>query len=704
MKKTKSIIAILVILAMIIALMPVKVFADDPQVAQAHIQLNGVISDTNQDNVFTFTFDGGNTVEATIDGTIVSVGAAQGLRYLTVNENTKITFKFNTADASIMVDGSKKNLDANNSYTFTAVAKENNGVTIMDFNFGNQENDGPQLGFDGTVIAFDTPNVNTETGKATFNIDGVNIVATISGTAGTYAFNDDGDLEVDDGALNGIRIKLDNNFKSNEMSVYVMDGNTRKEIVVNGDNEATFNDVTLTSTNLHFGIEKKQGGNNQQQNGGPDDIEIDAKFTNTHMIAFINNVTIMDDADGDLKDTFVGKLEEAGTTDSTKTNEFRFMNVFGDAPVKEYEINGVTYKEGDDGVAVGEDGSFSITVPGAEKYTIRGTADEDAVVTRTIIWTNPNYVPKDAADAAWIEEFKLENGYGYVKAVYDDKGNLVNPNEYKSQNWSDKGVGNDGFGWISIYPGYRVVFEFVPEYGYQLTDIRINGQKLGVSGLMNQFEFKMPDTNIHFDAEFTKTEDIVKANSEKVSSGEVSLGNNKLDGGSAQLVVSDVELTPDKIKGFEGAAGEYKVTNYLNIDLYQVFYKGKADADDVWSNKIDELDNEVTITMKLEDGLTADDVVIVHNIHDGEEYEVIQIDSYDPETNTITFRTKSFSNYAIATKEGTTKTETETEKKETTNPSTGDNIVIFAVIFGVAVVGIFVITVVSKKSKKQTKH
>ena len=52
------------------------------------------------------------------------------------------------------------------------------------------------------------------------------------------------------------------------------------------------------------------------------------------------------------------------------------------------------------------------------------------------------------------------------------------------------------------------------------------------------------------------------------------------------------------------------------------------------------------------DGLKLEDVVIVHNVHDGDEYEIIEITSYDEATNTITFKTKSFSGYAIALKDG----------------------------------------------------
>lgn len=122
----------------------------------------------------------------------------------------------------------------------------------------------------------------------------------------------------------------------------------------------------------------------------------------------------------------------------------------------------------------------------------------------------------------------------------------------------------------------------------------------------------------------------------------------------------------------------------------------------MWLDKISELEKEATISIKLEDGVNADDIVIVYNIHDGEEYEVIEIDFYDPETNTITFKTKSFSSYAIATK--TKSTTTESGKKDTTsNPTTGDNIIILATIFAIATLGT-IITIRLNKNRKIRKH
>ena len=65
--------------------------------------------------------------------------------------------------------------------------------------------------------------------------------------------------------------------------------------------------------------------------------------------------------------------------------------------------------------------------------------------------------------------------------------------------------------------------------------------------------------------------------------------------------------------------------------------------------------------------------------------EIIKIDSYDPETNTITFKTKSFSNYAIATRD------TEAAVPDTGVMTSGDSSAVVA-LAGVMVSFVLVVT------------
>lgn len=441
------------------------------------------------------------------------------------------------------------------------------------------------------------------------------------------------------------------------------------------------------------------------------DLDFDVKFAGSNIVLTMEEKEIVGESDEfDLDEyTFTGTVNVPATNDPNLKNLMVFRPRYGDYPLKEVTINGITYKADSESVHVDGD-TWYVEVPGDRAYTINGVADVDAVVPRTIIWANPDYVPTDAEDAEWVSQFTVKNGKAKVIAVYDENGNKLNPKDYIGENSDDYGL-TKGFGWVQVYAGYKVVFEFCPDYGYQLTSITLNEQPMAASGTMNQYTVEVPNANLHFAATFTKTEDIVKANSKNVDSGSIYLGS-ALPGGSAQLTVNDVELPADKVAGFERAAGDYTIANYLDIDLYNVYYKGKNDANDVWSNKIDELDKEATIKIKLAEGVNVEDIVIIHNIHDGETFEVIQIDSYDPDTRIVTFKTKSFSNYAIATKTKATDTTTTpatvtttpaatttTTTTNNTSPKTGDDMMMFVALLAMSVMGLGIMTKSELKKK-----
>ena len=117
-------------------------------------------------------------------------------------------------------------------------------------------------------------------------------------------------------------------------------------LIVNGEGETGLSclqpEVNLPNEDLTFTVEAKdnnQGGNEEpgggefNTTGGPDDIEFDIEFTNTHMNVWINNIAVMSDANGDLQDSFEGTIDDSGVTDANETNVLKFQNVFGDLPV-----------------------------------------------------------------------------------------------------------------------------------------------------------------------------------------------------------------------------------------------------------------------------------------------------------------------------------------------------------------------------------
>ncbi len=314
----------------------------------------------------------------------------------------------------------------------------------------------------------------------------------------------------------------------------------------------------------------------------------------------------------------------------------------------EYEIMGYTVDEVTvNGVSVdfthGTGGSYAIEVGEEANYNIGISAAHTGPNKYTIIWSNPG-------GDFWDEDMKIVNGRAEILAVYNRDGQLVPESEY-TQEGSKHGL-IDEFGWALVEEGYKVVFKFTPFYGYQLISVKANEQTLEAQEDTNQYTFTMPSTHVHFAADFAKTADVVIAGSEKVSGGAIKLGSGELDAGTVQLDVNDVELDTNKITDFEKVADGAQISDYLDIDLFNVFYKGKSDSEDVWSSQIHELEKEATITLKLADDIDVSRVVIVHNIDDGDEFEIIKIDSYDAEAHTITFKTKSFSNFAIALSAG----------------------------------------------------
>lgn len=389
-----------------------------------------------------------------------------------------------------------------------------------------------------------------------------------------------------------------------------------------------------------------------------DDITFNVTFNDTFGEVSINNGTgrTVEGA------SYNGTLTSVGYTDSSQTNEITISTSFGFHTAESITINGIPYD-------VSGSDINTYNVPGASSYTIVVDGNLSSTLKKTIIWANTDDID---GDDQYTEDMILSHGSAKIIAVYDTNGNKIASDNYVNDQSNQYGL-KDGLGWATVEPGNTVVFEFTPEYGYQLTSVLANGVPLEAQDTMNQYAFEMPDANIHFAATFTKTEDVVKANSDSVSSGSIEITDNEFTGGSVQLTVNDVVLSSDKISSFENAAGNYTISNYLDIDLYNVFYKGSTDDSDVWSTQIHNLTNKALITLKLEDGVDINDVVIVHNINDGDEFEIIEIESYDPETNTITFYTDSFSSYAIAT---------------TSNPKTGDNITLYISMLGFSVIGL----------------
>ena len=281
-------------------------------------------------------------------------------------------------------------------------------------------------------------------------------------------------------------------------------------------------------------------------------------------------------------------------------------------------------------------------VPKQDTYTITTTT------ARSTLMGNFSWSYKDAdkghdnyVDHGVISLVELE----YDNVRYRSQADIVAANKpYLQYNISDAGAFNE----FTLPTGTRVTLKLMPDVGYQLTSFTVNGGEFQAQDEVGVYTFTSVSGNFHLGAHFTKVNNAVKADeADAVTSGSITLGNGELDNGTARLEVKNAEgIEPAAIENFEENAEGYNLKTILDIKLFNTIYKGSANA--TWDNQLDELNREATITLQLDPSVDGNDIIIVHEKHDGT-YEVIPT-TYDPVNHTITFKTSSFSNYAIATR------------------------------------------------------
>lgn len=405
------------------------------------------------------------------------------------------------------------------------------------------------------------------------------------------------------------------------------------------------------------------------------DIEIEGIYNGFGMEISLNDLRVGTEAAN------IKSIAKGYTTGKIK-NKITIQLAYGDGKIGSVCINGKYMT-----LANGTTDRAEFEVEPAKKYEIIVTKSKDnSNVPKTMIWDS------DKTNNPSIKDNELlKNGIIEILDIKDSSGNSVGLDNVKQD--LDK---NNG--WASIVPGSKVILRLKPNYGYQLTSITINDKKLEAGEEQSTFEYIMPDTNVHISGIFEKVDDKVNTKSDKVKNGVIELNEKEIDTGTVVLSVEDINLSKEQISNFEKNANGYHISSYLNINLSQVIYKGNQE--NIWKNELRELNNPAKITLKLEDGIDGNEVIIVHEKHDGT-YEIIPT-TYDSENNTIIFSTTSFSNYAIASKTVAVQND---KKDNTINPKTGDNVIVYIVLFIIAILGIITLVIVNtKKGKKSRKH
>ncbi len=247
----------------------------------------------------------------------------------------------------------------------------------------------------------------------------------------------------------------------------------------------------------------------------------------------------------------------------------------------------------------------------------------------TIIW---GYSEEDCGVDAYLE-------HGRAEVIAIDGISDFHDIPFANNPGDDKG------GHIAVDAKKKVTIKLIPDYGYQLAGVQLNGGSKMVpdENEMYTFTFSMPDTNVHFKGIFTRVEDKTEINTQRqsISSATISNGANAEVGGNLQLTVTDST-------GYDVAAAQQKVTGAVSaqaveLDLKQLVAKGDGTN---WEEQITEFTNPITLSLGISNYDANYDYVVVRD-HNGTTTalptKVIN--------GKVTFDTNKFSTYVIVKKE-----------------------------------------------------
>ena len=282
---------------------------------------------------------------------------------------------------------------------------------------------------------------------------------------------------------------------------------------------------------------------------------------------------------------------------------------------------------------------------GSGKYMIQGAgSSQENAVTWTEKGIHSIQVDKERITITWGydsitygEDAYLEHGTARIIQINDA---APNTNDSYGNNAGDNRGGN-----LVVQPGDKVTVELKPDYGYQLTNVSLNGEKLKAAKDVSTFTFTMPNTQIHFKGIFEKAEDTVDTSAAKeVTSASISNGANAAGSGNLQLTVADST-------GYDMTAAQQKVAGAVSaqaveLDLNQIVAKGDGTN---WETKITELTNPSTLSLGINNYDANYDYVVVRD-HNGTT-TALPTKVIDGK---VTFETNQFSTYVIVKKEKTT--------------------------------------------------
>ncbi|MBQ9043772.1 MAG: hypothetical protein IJ111_13275 [Eggerthellaceae bacterium] len=317
--------------------------------------------------------------------------------------------------------------------------------------------------------------------------------------------------------------------------------------------------------------------------------------------------------------------------------------------------------------------------------------DVDWVVDATEAWTAN--LPA-SPDVTYTFDVKVKSETDTFTVVWDYSGDFP-PDALLLHGKASIDEGNgiekiphegEGLGELyAIQAGTLVTIHITPDYGYQLESASLNGVQVTAGSEVSSFTFTMPRNQLHFSSLFTPVEDNVQSGTDQVISGTIENADGIIDSGNLQLTVNEMDDAETQ------AAMDAQKTNtadaavmYLDLDLNQVVNKGTtvdgvATDENSWTISQTDLDHAITVTLRISDAAaaTGGPFYIIRE-HDGA-YERIEC-TYDAATQTISFQTDKFSEYALMTDSAAATKASKSTLAKTGDPLTAGGMVVMGVV------------------------
>ena len=492
---------------------------------------------------------------------------------------------------------------------------------------GGQGSRSIELNFAGTVNG----------SIVTYGVEGTDVALTVEG-----AELNDSKVSISEGNLGSVKFKLEN-FDPDKMQirVYSNDGfqtyltvNQNETSLAEREGEGGFPDsITLV-------VEKK--GSQGQPGQSTDNrirLQLEGDACNSFADMVSKDIQIYVSKDGGSSFSQLTGLDTNSTKEYVFEADITSIQFYVSCDETKYSLQ-FPGKSADEGKS--EQTAIALNAAGTQHIQIDHSV-------RTITWA---YDRQTYGEDAYLEHGKAQ--VVAVEGVYD-----LYSIPFANNPGDEKG------GHIAVEAGKQVTVRLIPDYGYQLKGVSLNGGvTLAPQAEVSTFTFTMPDTNVHFKGIFTQTQDEINTTGTKVSSASVENGANAAPSGNLRLTVEDSDAnTTNALAQVENAVSAEAV----NLTLDQIVSKGDGTN---WENPVTQFDQPVKMKLQVADYDTAAGYEVVRE-HNG---NLTKLTTSVSENGTLTFETNQFSTYFIVkTAKKADNGNVKTEKSSNTSSTTASS-------------------------------